>query len=39
MQGVSVVVATAPPKMSGTQSCDFSEYFHLSVSFSSKWER
>ena len=29
MQGASVVVATAPPKMSGTQSCDFSEYLHL----------
>ena len=29
MQGASVMVATAPPKMSGTQPCDFSEYLHL----------
>ena len=30
MQDVSVMVATAPPKMSGTQSCDLGEYLHLS---------
>ena len=30
MQGLSMVVATASPKMSGTQSCDLVEYLHLS---------
>ena len=30
MQNVSVMVATAPPKMSGTQSCDLGESLHLS---------